>query len=74
MESDGTGWHRQRIPDATLTDLKARLARARFAEPLPGAGWELGTDVAYLRSLVAYWRLGAERRPARGSTEAVGVA
>ena len=25
-------------------------------------------------SLVAYWRLGAERRPVRGSTEAVGVA
>ena len=45
-----------RVPDATLTDLKARLARARFPEPLQGAGWDLGTDVAYLRSLVTYWR------------------
>ena len=39
-----------------LTDLKARLARPRLPEPLAGAGWQLGTDVAYLRQLLEYWR------------------
>jgi len=45
-----------RIPDADLKDLKARLATARIAAPLQGGGWTHGTDVAYLRQLVAYWR------------------
>jgi pimeloyl-ACP methyl ester carboxylesterase len=44
-----------RVPDAVLTDLKARLARARFAPPLQ-EGWTHGTDVAYLKELVGYWR------------------
>jgi len=45
-----------RIPDAVLTDLKARLAMTRLPEPLQGDGWAHGTDIAYLRQLVAYWR------------------
>ena len=45
-----------RVPEATLLDLKARLARARLPEPLAGPGWDLGTDVAYLRQLIDYWR------------------
>jgi len=45
-----------RIPDATLKDLKARLVAARLPEPLQGDGWTHGTDIAYLRQLVAYWR------------------
>jgi len=44
------------VPDPVLADLKARLAKARIAEPLQGDGWTHGTDVAYLKALVAYWR------------------
>jgi pimeloyl-ACP methyl ester carboxylesterase len=45
-----------RIPEAALKDLKARLTTARLPEPLQGDGWTHGTDIAYLRQLVAYWR------------------
>src|SRR5262249_39863985 len=44
------------IPEETLRDLKARLARTRFPDEIPGTGWDYGTDLAYLKSLVAYWR------------------
>lgn len=51
-----------RIPDAALTDLKARLANARIPEPLQGDGWTHGTDIRYLRQLVDYWRKGFDWR------------
>ena len=53
---------RIRIPDAAVTDLKARLAAARLPEPLQGDGWTHGTDIGYLRQLVAYWRNGFDWR------------
>ncbi|HEX6143974.1 MAG TPA: epoxide hydrolase [Geminicoccaceae bacterium] len=45
-----------RVPDADIADLRDRLARARFPDQTPGEPWAYGTDVAYLRELVAYWR------------------
>jgi len=45
------------VPDAVLTDLKGRLARTRFPDEIEGAGWEYGTNLAYLKDLVAYWRM-----------------
>ena len=55
------------VPDAVLADLKDRLARTRFPGEIPGAGWDYGTDLAYLKGLVGYWRTtfdwrAAERR------------
>lgn len=44
------------VPGTVLTDLKARLARTRFPDEVPGQGWQQGTPVAYLKELVAYWR------------------
>jgi pimeloyl-ACP methyl ester carboxylesterase len=44
------------VPDAVLSDLKARLAAPRLIRALNGAGWQLGTDVGYLRDLLTYWR------------------
>ena len=44
------------IPESVLSDLKRRLAQARFAEELSDAGWEYGTNLAYLKTLVEYWR------------------
>jgi pimeloyl-ACP methyl ester carboxylesterase len=44
------------VSDAALTDLKQRLARARFPDELDDAGWTFGTNLTYLKELVAYWR------------------
>ncbi len=43
------------IPDAVLEDLDRRLASTRFPDQI-GDSWVYGTDVAYLRELVTYWR------------------
>ncbi len=45
-----------RVSDETLDDLRQRLARTRFPDQLEGAGWDYGTELGYLRELVAYWR------------------
>jgi pimeloyl-ACP methyl ester carboxylesterase len=44
------------VPDAVLTDLNARLARARWPDEIEDAGWRYGANVAYMKELVAYWR------------------
>jgi len=43
------------VADEVLDDLRARLARTRWPEPLPGPGWTYGVDRGYLRELVGYW-------------------
>jgi pimeloyl-ACP methyl ester carboxylesterase len=45
-----------RVSGEVLSDLKQRLTRARFADEIPGAEWDYGTNLAYLKTLVAYWR------------------
>ena len=45
-----------RVPDAVLADLKARLKNPRYPDALQGEGWTYGTDIGYLKQLVAYWR------------------
>jgi pimeloyl-ACP methyl ester carboxylesterase len=42
-------------PAGALDDLRARLRATRWPDAPEDAGWSLGTDVAYLRELVAYW-------------------
>ena len=44
------------VPEAVLADLRERLARTRWFDSFPDAGWSMGTDVDYLRGLVDYWR------------------
>jgi Epoxide hydrolase N terminus len=44
------------VPQATLDDLAARLARTRWPDEVEGAGWDYGTNLAYLQALVEYWR------------------
>jgi epoxide hydrolase len=44
------------IPDTDLDDLQERLARVRWPGELPGAGWDYGVPLGYLRELVDYWR------------------
>ena len=43
------------VADQVLRDLKQRLAHTRFPDQV-GAAWEYGTDAAYLKELVGYWR------------------
>lgn len=44
------------IPQATLDDLRKRLARTRWPDEAEGAGWDYGTNLDYLQTLVAYWQ------------------
>jgi pimeloyl-ACP methyl ester carboxylesterase len=43
------------VPDATLEDLRDRLARTRFPRDFGNSNWEYGTNTAYLKELVEYW-------------------
>ena len=43
------------VDDAVLDDLENRLQHTRFPAQLPGAGWDYGTELHYLRDLVTYW-------------------
>jgi len=51
-----------RIPEADVADLRERLARTRLPDQAPGEPWAYGTDVAYLRGLIEYWRNGFDWR------------
>ena len=44
------------VPQADLDDLGDRLARTRWPDELPGAGWDDGVSLGYLRDLAEYWR------------------
>ncbi|WP_158746234.1 epoxide hydrolase family protein [Acidisphaera sp. L21] len=49
---------RLQVDQGALDDLHQRLARTRFPEQPPGEAWTTGTDPAYMRDLVTYWRDG----------------
>ena len=44
------------IPQSDLDDLDDRLARTRWPDELPGAGWAHGVSLGYTRTLAEYWR------------------
>ena len=44
------------VPNAVLADLKQRLSQARFGDELQDVEWDYGTNLAYLKRLVDYWR------------------
>lgn len=43
------------IADEVLADLQVRIHATRWPDQVPGIGWGQGTDLEYLRSLLAYW-------------------
>jgi len=47
---------RVHVPDEVLADLRERLARTRWPDEVEGAGWDYGSDLAYMKELVEYWR------------------
>jgi pimeloyl-ACP methyl ester carboxylesterase len=50
------------VDDAALADLEARIAATRWPDAAPGEPWGQGTDLAYLRELLAYWADGFDWR------------
>ena len=59
------------VPDAVLTDLRERLARTRWPEPIPGTEWDYGAKVDTVRDLCEYWRDGYDWRAAEADLNAV---
>jgi hypothetical protein len=51
-----------RVDDEVLADLRARIRNTRWPGPAPGALWEQGTDLGYLRGLLGYWADGFDWR------------
>jgi hypothetical protein len=43
------------VADEVLADLRARIRNTRWPDPAPGDPWEQGTDLAYLRQVLASW-------------------
>src|SRR5215212_11214511 len=43
------------IPATVLEDLQERLERTRWPDEIRGAGWDYGTNLDYMKSLVDYW-------------------
>jgi len=46
---------RIQVAEDVLIDLKERLARTRWPDSLPEAGWDYGTNLSYVRQLIDYW-------------------
>lgn len=44
------------VSDEQLADLKQRLSRVRWPDEVSGEPWKRGADLAYMKSLVDYWR------------------
>lgn len=44
------------IPQATLDDLRERLARTRWADEIEGAGSDYGANLAYMKELIDHWQ------------------
>ena len=43
------------ISDEVLDDLRQRLRHTRWPDEMPGTGWEYGSNLDYIKELVAYW-------------------
>lgn len=50
------------VEEEALADLRARIHKTRWPDQIPGIGWEQGTDLDYLRPMLAYWADGFDWR------------
>jgi microsomal epoxide hydrolase len=44
------------VEDSVLDDLRQRLADTRWPDEMPNSGWDYGSNLAYMKELVEYWR------------------
>jgi pimeloyl-ACP methyl ester carboxylesterase len=56
MKNDRVSPFRIEVPAEVLGDLRQRLLHTRWSYQVAGTNWEAGTDLNYLKELVAYWR------------------
>ena len=59
------------VAQASLDDLRARLARTRWPDEVDGAGWDYGASLAYMRELVEHWRIEFDWRAAERAMNTV---
>lgn len=50
------------VDQAVLDDLQARLNLTRWPDEVAGSGWNYGSNLAYMKELVEYWRTGFDWR------------
>ncbi|MEO6324774.1 MAG: epoxide hydrolase family protein [Thermoanaerobaculia bacterium] len=50
------------VPDEVLSDLRTRIRSTRWPGRAPGSAWGQGTDLDYLKRLLAYWADGFDWR------------
>ncbi len=50
------------VSDEVLEDLRQRLADTRWPDEIPGAEWDYGSNLDYIKELVEYWRTGFDWR------------
>lgn len=43
------------VPDTELADLRSRIRETRWPGEVAGAGWGMGLDLGYMRSLAEFW-------------------
>src|ERR1700712_2604270 len=60
------------IDDAQLVDLRRRLESARWPAEITGAGWDYGTEQAFLRSVVERWVGGYDWRATEAELNSLG--
>ena len=58
------------VPDDDLVDLRTRLERTRLPDQAPDGPWAYGTDIAYLKTLIEYWRTTFDWRSQENSLNA----
>ena len=59
------------VAQASLDDLRERLARTSWPDEVDGAGWDYGASLAYMRELVEYWRSEFDWRAAERAMNAL---
>ena len=58
------------VSDDVLEDLRHRLMHVRWPDEIPGAEWDYGSNLDYIKELVAYWRDGFDWRTAEAGLNA----
>ena len=44
------------VPESVLDDLRQRLAATQWPDEIPASGWQYGSNLAYIKDLLAYWQ------------------
>ena len=65
MKNDRSNPFRIDVAPELLSELRERLKNTRWSYRVGGTNWDAGTDLNYLRELVAYWLDGYDWRRTR---------